>query len=154
MQTLWQYHLVVSIFLAVHGNFETKDVRSISSGLSFGMCAGYCKQSINMTLDPLQIIALKEPNFEQKSYPPIQKAFPTTQNAWEDIVTTINLKIFQTLGDTVGCPDCADGGAEWIRVDWINGSKRITFENGRAIKGLEELIEKLRQMRQQYIAQI
>jgi hypothetical protein len=57
------------------------------------------------------------------------------------------------LYNRIGCPDCADGGAEWIQVDWIDESKRVTFENGRMVEGIEKLIEKLRQMREEYLGQ-
>lgn len=140
--------------VAVHGNVITNQIHSISSGLSFGMCRGYCRQAINITSNPLRILASKEPNFEQNIYPPIQKPFLITSNQWDSVSSDVKLNIFQSLGDTIGCPDCADGGAEWIHIVWTTGNKRVTFENGRAIKGLEALVEKLRQMRQQYTSQI
>ncbi len=62
----------------------------------------------------------------------------------------MNLDIFQSLDDRIGCPDCADGGAEWVQIDWNNGNKRVTFENRQTVKGIEKLIEKLREMRQIY----
>ncbi|CAF3097225.1 unnamed protein product [Rotaria sp. Silwood2] len=154
MQALWQYILIVAIFTVAYGKFETKNIQSISSGLSFGMCRGYCKQSINVTSNPLRIVATKEANFVQKPYPPIRQPFPFSSNQWEELISLLNVNVFEALGDTVGCPDCADGGAEWIQVNWTEGSKRVTFENGRAIKGIEELIGKLRQLRQEYGNQI
>ncbi|CAF2953640.1 unnamed protein product [Rotaria sp. Silwood2] len=154
MQALWQYILIVAIFTVAYGKFETKNIQSISSGLSFGMCRGYCQQSINVTSNPLRIVATKEANFVQKPYPPIRQPFPFSSNQWEELISLLNVSVFEALGDTVGCPDCADGGAEWIQVNWTEGSKRVTFENGRAIKGIEELIGKLRQLRQEYGNQI
>ncbi|CAF2537175.1 unnamed protein product [Rotaria sp. Silwood2] len=154
MQALWQYILIVAIFTVAYGKFETKNIQSISSGLSFGMCRGYCQQSINVTSNPLRIVATKEANFVQKPYPPIRQPFPFSSNQWEELISLLNVNVFEALGDTVGCPDCADGGAEWIQVNWTEGSKRVTFENGRAIKGIEELIGKLRQLRQEYGNQI
>ena len=154
MQASWQYLLIVSFFSIAYGQFETKDIRSISSGTSFGMCRGYCRQSINVTSNPFQVVALKEPNFAQNPYPSVQRLFSSASSQWEELMSLVNLKSFTTLGDTIGCPDCADGGAEWIQVDWIKGSKRVTFENGRTVKGVQPLIEKLRQMREAYLTQI
>ena len=36
------------------------------------------------------------------------------QDDWNGILNEINLKEFYSLKDFYGCPDCADGGAEWI----------------------------------------
>ncbi|CAF1247559.1 unnamed protein product [Rotaria sp. Silwood1] len=154
MQGLWQYLLIVATFAVAYGKLEIKDVRSISSGISFGMCRGYCQQWINVTSNPLQIVAAKQANSVQKPYPPIRQPFPFSSNQWEELISLLHVNVFEALGSTIGCPDCADGGAEWIQVNWTEGSKRITFENGRAIKGIEGLIEKLRQMRQEYGTQI
>ena len=56
------------------------------------------------------------------------------------------------LDDRIGCPDCADGGAEWIEIDSMDGVKRVTFENGQTVNGIEPLVEKLRQLRNQYLS--
>jgi hypothetical protein len=154
MQASWQYLLVISLLTVAYGQFDTKDIQSISSGLSFGMCRGYCQQSINMTSNPIRLVASKEANFAQKPYPPVKQQYPFSSAQWNELVALVHLNTFTKLGDTIGCPGCADGGIEYIQVNWINGSKRVTFESGRAIKGFESLIEKLRQMREEYITQL
>ena len=154
MQTLWKCLLIVALLIVVHGQLEIKNVQSISSGSSFGMCRGYCRQSINVTSSPLQIVASKEANFVQKPYPPVQRQFPFSSIQWDQLVSLLNLKTFTALDDILGCPDCADGGAEWIQVDWTDGTKRVTFESRQAVKGIEDLIEKLRQMREEYLTQL
>jgi len=118
------------------------------------MCHGYCQSSINITSNPFQLIASKQPNFAQKEFPSLQQQFPFSSNEWNQIISLLNSKIFTTLDDTIGCPGCADGGIEWIQVDWTDETKRVTFEYGRAIKGIENLIEKLRQMRKEYATQL
>ncbi|UJR08183.1 hypothetical protein I4U23_012456 [Adineta vaga] len=153
MQVSWQYLLALSLLSVVYGNFERKDVRSISSGLSFGRCRGYCQQSINATINPIQLIATKQPNFAQESYPPLRQSFTFASNQWEELLALLTPQVFSNLDDTIGCPGCADGGIEWIQVDWNNGSKRVIFESGQAIKGIESLIEKLQKMREEYLTQ-
>jgi hypothetical protein len=32
----------------------------------------------------------------------------------EQLLSVLNLKTFEVLGDIIGCPDCDDGGAERI----------------------------------------
>ena len=106
---------------------------------------------MNITANPLKITALKEPNSEQAEYPPVTKTFAFTHAKWKKLVALLDLKTFQALDDQIGCPDCADGGAEWIEVKWLKKSKRVTFENGQTVKGIEGLIEKLRQIRARYL---
>ena len=62
----------------------------------------------------------------------------------------IDFENFRLLDDRIGCPDCADGGAEWIQVNWSGQNKRVTFENGQLIKGFEGLVVKLRDLRNKY----
>ncbi|CAF1253394.1 unnamed protein product [Rotaria sordida] len=154
MQVSWQYLLVVSLFTIVYGQLDTKNVRSISSGLSFGMCRGYCQRSINITSNPIKLIASKEPNFDQTLFPPVKQEFPFSTNQYEELISLVDLNSFTTLLDTYGCPGCADGGIEWIQVDWTDGTKRVTFESRRLVKGIEGLVVKLREMREEYVTQL
>lgn len=155
MQSSYQYLLLlISLVTVAYGNFETKDIQSISSGLSFGMCRGYCQSSINITSNPFQLIASRQPNFAQKGFPPLQRQFTFSSNEWEQLLSLINSKTFIALDDTIGCPGCADGGIEWIEIDWTDGTKRVTFESGRAIKGMEGLIEQLQRTRENYLNQL
>jgi hypothetical protein len=152
MQSIcWHFVVLMLSVLVVNGEqIENKDILSISSGTSFGRCVGYCRQSINIMSNPFQVIASREPNFNQGSFPPTNVIFPLNSTEWIDVVSLLNLDTFQSLDDRIGCPDCADGGAEWVQIDWNNGNKRVTFENRQTVKGIEKLIEKLREMRQIY----
>ena len=154
MHTSWQYLLIMSLLTVVYGQLDMKNIRSISNGLSFGMCRGYCQRSINITSNPILVVASKEPNFAQKPYPPVKQQYPFSSAQWNELVALVHLNSFTKLADTIGCPGCADGGIEYIQVNWTGGSKRVTFESGRAIKGFEGLIEMLGQMREEYLTQL
>lgn len=136
---------------AVDGKCAGKQkITSISSGTSFGMCLGYCRRSINITSNPSQLIGLKEPNYPQDAYPPVSKKYPYSSNEWEQLISLVDSNSFLSLDNVIGCPDCADGGAEWIEINWKDTNKRVTFEYGQLIKGFEGLISQLRQLRKQY----
>ena len=144
--------LLVALIAFVDAQVEIKNVRSISSGTSFGMCRGYCQQSINLTSLPSQLTAAKQANFDQPAYPLVKRSFAFPASQWNQVIGLVDLKTFRALEDRIGCPDCADGGAEWIQIDGTDGTKRVTFENGRSVKGIEALIDKLRQLRNDYLA--
>lgn len=147
MQSIFGIFLLTLSVLMINGE---NDILSISSGTSFGKCVGYCRQSINIMSNPFQVIAIREANFNQGSFPPTRMKFPFTSTEWNELINLVDLITIQSFDDITGCPDCADGGAEWIQIDWNNGSKRITFENRQTVEGIEKLVEKLRDMRQVY----
>ena len=146
--------VLTSLLSLTEGKCATSNVHSIASGTSFGFCRSYCRRSVNITSNPSQLTALKEPNFEQAEYPPVQKTLAFTDAKWNELVALLNLKTFAALDERIGCPDCADGGAEWIEVNWLKRSKRVTFENGQLVNGIEGLIGKLRQIREEYLANL
>ncbi len=52
---------------------------------------------------------------------------------------------FLKLKNTYGCPDCADGGEEWLDVQFSDGTvKKVRFEYGSSVEGFEEIISSLR----------
>jgi hypothetical protein len=44
------------------------------------------------------------------------------------------------LDSIFGCPDCADGGAEWIEINTIDKKHKITFEFGKEPEELKSLL--------------
>ena len=142
------FAIILILLPIIHGaKLGRKDIVSISSGTSFGFCRGYCQRSINIKTDPYKLIARKEPNFPQDEYPPVVKQFPFTLAEWKNLTNLVDPQGFRALNDTIGCPDCADGGAEWIEIKWPSLTKRVTFEFGKTINGFKALIEALRQIR-------
>ena len=60
------------------------------------------------------------------------------------------IEALDTLADVIGCPDCGDGGAEWVEKSVIGITKRVTIECGAQIEELAELLEVLRPLRSQF----
>lgn len=126
------------------------DIISISSGTSFGMCRGYCRRSILISANSNRVISMKETNYPQKEFPPVKKADPFSAEQWKELIGLVDFNAFQALDERIGCPDCADGGAEWIQVQTRGQIKKVTFENGQLIKGFEGLVVQLRNLRNQF----
>lgn len=55
---------------------------------------------------------------------------------------------FDQLSETYGCPDCADGGAEWVEVERSRMGRRVTFEFGKPPERIGALVSSLRAVRQ------
>lgn len=73
-----------------------------------------------------------------------------SQAYWNTLKAAANVTLFSQQPETLGCPDCADGGAEYIELETRGQKHRVTFEFGKTIPGLEPLVDALRNQRNQF----
>lgn len=98
---------------------------SIKTGYSFGECTNTCifelqaDANINRTL---------EANWQGDTT--ITSEQTTVTSDWTDLVNQFDEDLFFNLDDTYGCPDCADGGSEWIEITTNSQTHKVTFEYG------------------------
>jgi len=116
-------------------------IQKINYGSSFGECSGYCKHDI--TIDSINTTNQKT-SWDDKNYPELNRTTKTDRNQWKTLTSSINVKNFFSLANRIGCPDCLDGGAEWVEVKTSSKSHKVTFEYGSNIKGFEKLLSELR----------
>jgi hypothetical protein len=115
-------------------------VTRISWGSSFGECVGYCRKQLDVTPTQLKVT---EESWDQ---PPLVSSAPPGERTWTDLQASFAGSGFQGLQATYGCPDCADGGAEWVEVEWGTASKRVTFEFGHSPPPLAAAVTALRRI--------
>jgi hypothetical protein len=121
----------------------------VRGGTSFGECIGYC------------VTELRADAYEARltrsgwaSSVPIQTvALAMNREEWSAIVSSIDLIAFASLREIHGCPDCADGGAEWVELTTAGFSKRVTFEYGTELPEIARLLENIRKLRLQLSAE-
>ncbi|WP_436515174.1 hypothetical protein [Ekhidna sp. To15] len=120
---------------------QSSDIQKITFGTSFGMCAGYCTQTLELSDGQAikTVIPRVNPELEERS---CEKSI----ELFESISSKINLPDFYLLEETIGCPDCADGGAEWIEITTPNGSKKVTYEFGKEPNSVKSFINDLRKL--------
>ena len=101
---------------------------------------GYCKRDISIT--PGKII------FTKSGWGDSVKTRHCDQdisgNDFTALTGKIDLQDFKDLDEVIGCPDCADGGAEWIRIVTAGSDKKVTFEFGNEPDEVKPFIEVLR----------
>ena len=68
----------------------------------------------------------------------------TLTDAWGDLVDTYDNVSFSALDSVYGCPDCTDGGSEWIKITDSKGSKKVTFEYGDTLETISRFHNALR----------
>lgn len=121
-------------------------IRTIKTGTFFGHCLGYCNQEFVIT--PRKIIFTKTANGgDKQKNPDIVQEMSISKAEWEKLIQSIDTKKFTALPDTIGCPDCADGGGEWIEISNRHTSKKIVFEYNQSVPEIKNLVTKLRRLR-------
>ena len=123
------------------GQANIYSITFIKHGTSFGECSGYCYQET--TYDSLMIISFSKSYIAKN--PDKLDTLIIDKNRWNAIIKSINLAEFNKLPKTIGCPDCNDGGAEWIEIGTRDKIYKVEFEYGADIKTITELLKLLRQ---------
>jgi hypothetical protein len=154
--------------LVAHSIFPSPEqTLSIKTGTSFGHCGGYCRQEFEITENKIIYSQIANPigggQYPKGFKPLIKQEIPIKHEKWEDLLKVNAMRDFQKLPNTIGCPDCADGGAEWIEVNKVSSSdcekpkqfysKKVTFEYGKPLPANNAFAEKLRELRLEIIQQ-
>lgn len=120
---------------------------TIKTGTSFGMCLGYCALEATITMNS---VFYESSSWQKDKYPSKIYRESISSEEWESLISLIDMDEFETLDDAIGCPDCADGGSEWIEINIDKRVKKVIFEYGESLKGTNELLNKLRVIRDKY----
>ncbi len=141
--------LLIVIFVRCMSNLTPQtpqastDKLIIRTGTSFNMCVGYCKNDYvfngtGVTLQQSSVNAQSSPRSCQSTI---------SQAQWNDIKALATLDAFSKTAAVLGCPDCTDGGAEYIEIEVDSQKYRVTFPYGKTIPGFETLVSTLRTQR-------
>lgn len=139
--------LALSLAACEGGAVKTAAVTKVSSTTSFGMCAGYCKTTLEIS--EKEAVLTREPwGRGASSGLPVQRlTAPLSAQEWQDISSAAEAAKIDGLPETIGCPDCADGGAESLTIVAAKGTKTITFDHGAAIAEAQPLLDRVRALR-------
>lgn len=141
---------VIDIILIIDIILNPPDISYlINSGTSYGECWGYCISELDLQGT--------EANFQIYGWWEADPDFPTlsiestiSTNEWNEILDSFNFDEYTQLDDVYGCPDCADGGSEWIEITHDGMIKRVTFEAYNSIPEHNDLVIQLRELRAYY----
>ena len=117
---------------------------SITHGTNFGHCRGYCRKEAIFFEDQ---VVYSQSGVDSTATPVKSEEYGNTPKDWSKLVGPLDLKKFNNLKESYGCPDCADGGSEYIEIKTMGGTKRVTIEYGTAFPDLEPLLTELRTQR-------
>jgi hypothetical protein len=122
---------------------EVQEIRQINYGTSFGECVGYCKRDLNMEKGTL--------TYKCSGWADTIKTITHTKSlpdsVWNSLRAALNINEFLKLQKVIGCPDCADGGAEWLEIELNTGTRhKVTFEYNREPQTLKLCMPALRRL--------
>ena len=129
-------------------------VEKVVSTTSFGMCVGYC--TTRLEISPGEVVLVRQARGGRGApddKPDQRFASPLAANEWVEIASLASATKLDALPDTIGCPDCADGGAESLTIMGPGRNKTITFDHGAAIKEAQPLLDRVRTLRQKLTPQ-
>lgn len=139
--------LLVALFSGCNEVDLIQSDYTLYSGSSFGMCAGdECRQEL--TLNEYQAVLrtgawTTDGNTELK----VKEKRGVSADEWNAVLSLVDEGVLRSLPEVNGCPDCADGGAEWIEIRSPDLKKKITFEYRHAPEAIQDLTDKLRSIR-------
>jgi len=124
------------------------DIVSVETGTFYGECVEYCWTELVMRPSTATLVSSA-----WKDQPPaLTERRQLSAAAWSKLVGVIDKAAFLALPERIGCPDCADGGGEWIEIDFGSTKKRVTFEANKTIPELSRLTAELRPVRKELSA--
>ncbi|MFY0601067.1 MAG: hypothetical protein JXR03_15430 [Cyclobacteriaceae bacterium] len=142
MKSLFTLFLSSLIFFSCEDSeiLTESEVPDVRYGTSFGHCIGYCLTDLEVSADRLYYVNYGWENSEV----PKAKTSAFQEEAYGQLLSLVNEEEFLALEPVIGCPDCADGGAEWIEMKIGNRTKKVTFEYGSDIEEIAEIVKELR----------
>ena len=92
-------------------------------------------------------LQLTKTSWDPTRNPPVVQEQTFTDADRRRVLSHVDTGKVGRLQDTYGCPDCADGGAEWVEVETATLKKKVTFEHNKPPAELEAVVTELRALR-------
>lgn len=123
-------------------------VTRVVSTTSFGMCVGYCTTRLEITES--QAVLIREARGGRgapQNLPAQRYATPLSAAEWQEIQRLASQADLTRVPDVVGCPDCADGGAEGLTIESGAGSESVSLEFRAELPAAQGLLSRVRGIR-------
>jgi hypothetical protein len=120
---------------------------TIVHGTSFGMCGGYCRSMLEIDSATARLTQVGRDSIR---YPRKTRSLELTEAEWRRLKALANVEDLSAVAGVHGCPDCADGGAEWIAIQKPDRTIQTTYEYGSDLERIAELQQQLRAIRQRF----
>lgn len=122
-------------------------IERVVSTTSFGMCVGYCSTRLELAAGQAVLVRESRGGRGGASLPSQRLSAKLDAREWDEIVRLAAAAKFDGLPEVIGCPDCADGGAESLSVEGASGTKTVKFDHGAKVEALQPLLDRAREWR-------
>jgi len=134
-----------------HIQATNQQIMAIATGTYIGECFEYCNEILTITPDKIHFVITS--NYPDDSYPDLSSDVDIDSNTWDEIVKLADIENFGLLPEIIGCPDCSDQGGEWIEITSDKTTHRVDFEYGATVPEIDDLLAKLRELRESFTGQ-
>jgi hypothetical protein len=116
----------------------------VRGGTSFGFCPSYlyCSSQLEITQDQAVFTLTSRERGD------LRRVRPVSEAEWRGLRAAVDEMRLRALPAVIGCPDCADGGRETIEVATASWKTQVAFEYGKTVPGIEELVQRVRTIRE------
>jgi hypothetical protein len=139
---------VVALTLAGCGDgVGAPGVHQVVSTTSFGMCVGYCSTKLEISEGQAVLTRTSRGGRGTQELPEQRFTQTLTHGEWLEITRLAAAAKFDGLPPVIGCPDCADGGAESLTVIGHTVPMTVSFEHGATVEQVQPLLDRVRAIR-------
>lgn len=123
-------------------------ITKITSTTSFGMCVGYCTTQLDIADGESVLTRIGRGGRGAATLPDQTLRRSLSSAEWQEFTQLASRARFQALPEVIGCPDCADGGAESLSIETAAGTQSVKFEYGATVEALMPLLDRVRKLRE------
>jgi hypothetical protein len=124
---------------------------TVRNGTYVGECLVHCNEEVSV--DAKRVSYSLTSRVPDADNPDIHAEGPTPPGAWEAIERALDLAAVRALPDTIGIPDAADEGGEFLEVSAGDTAKRIDFSAGAELPEVGALLAAMRDLRARLAAE-
>ena len=117
----------------------------IRTGTYFGESLIHSNETVTIT--PEKTSYALTSNVQDPQYPDVTVEREETREDWDELQALIDPAKFRELPATLGQPDAADQGGEWVEITVGGEAKRIDLELNASVPEVDALLQKLRKTR-------
>jgi hypothetical protein len=118
---------------------------TVRNGTYLGDCLVHCDEEVSVEPDRVTYsLTSKVPDADN---PDIHAEGAPPPGAWEAIERALDMPALRSLPDTIGTPDAADQGGEFLEVSEGDTTKRVDFPRDAEVSEVGALLAALRDLR-------
>lgn len=117
----------------------------IKNGTYFGECLVHCFEEIAVTPD--KVVYTLTSRAPDANHPDIRAESPMSLDTWQGLLSLLDWGDLASLPRTIGDPDAADAGGEFVEVSGDQGTMRVDFDKDASVPKIAALLAALRDLR-------